>query len=254
MGIIFSLLAGCAQPEASTDKKTEQAEVELTISAAASLMDALNESKAVFEQKYPGMKLTYNFGGSGKLAQQITQGAPADLFLSASAKDMDRLQAKELLLADSRRDFARNELVLIAPQNSPLSIDSFDQIDPAAVRHFAIGEPASVPAGTYAKQVLQNLKLWEEIQPKLVFSSDVRQVLAYVESGDADVGVIYSSDAVIGKGIKVLATAQSQWHEPIVYPGAVLAASAHPAEAQRFLAFIMSEEGKRILQKYGFQT
>lgn len=235
-----------AQPAPSAEK------AELMISAAASLTDALNELKTSFETEHPNITLTYNFGSSGKLAQQIEQGAPTDLFLSASKKDMDKLQEKEQIVKDSRVDFAKNELVLIAGSNSTLAISSFEQIDPAKVQHFAIGEPESVPAGRYTKEVFENLKLWDKLKSKFVLGSDVRQVLTYVESGNADAGVVYSSDAVVAKNVKVLATAKPEWHKPIVYPGAVVAASKHQEEAKAFLAYLTSDKGKEVLKKYGF--
>lgn len=228
-------------------------EVELTISAAASLTDALNELKTSFESEHSTITLSFNPGGSGKLAQQIEQGAPSDVFLSASKIDMDKLQEGNLLLEDTRIDFATNELVLITNKEKPFNLSSFEDIDPATIDHFAIGEPESVPVGRYSKEVLETLKLWEPLQSKLVLSSDVRQVLTHVEMGNADIGVVYASDALISDKVKVVATAKPEWHDQIVYPGAVIADSKHPEEAKAFLAFLAGEQGKEILKKYGFK-
>ncbi|WP_027414668.1 molybdate ABC transporter substrate-binding protein [Aneurinibacillus terranovensis] len=260
---LFILLipAGCSNNEKTArlaGNKTSPGsapaqKTELMISAAASLTDALNEVKTSFEQEHPNIRLTYNFGSSGKLAQQIGQGAPADVFLSASNKDMDTLQAKNLIVKDSRVTFAKNELVLITNKDNPIHITSFKDIAPEKIQQFAIGEPQSVPAGRYTKEVLENLKLWDALQSKLVLGKDVRQVLTYVESGNADLGAVYATDTLVSKKVKVAAMAQTDWHTPIVYPGAVIANSAHPAEAKVFLAYLSSDKGKQLLKKYGFK-
>ncbi|SFJ01951.1 molybdate ABC transporter substrate-binding protein [Thermoflavimicrobium dichotomicum] len=248
--LILLLLFGCSASSSSSENASQ---VELRITAAASLTDALNELKASFEKEHPNIKLSFQFGSSGKLARQIEQGAPSDLFLSASKKDMDDLQSKKLVVEHSRVDFAQNELVLITPKDKSFSISSFEQIRPDQIQHFAIGEPESVPAGRYTKEALQKLKLWDKLEKKFVMGSDVRQVLAFVESGNAEMGIVYASDAQTAKNVKVLATAKPEWHKPIVYPGAIIAHSAHQKEAQTFLSYLNSEAGKQVLKKYGFK-
>ncbi|QTD43293.1 molybdate ABC transporter substrate-binding protein [Sporosarcina sp. Te-1] len=223
------------------------------VSAAASLTDALTELQKTFETEHPDIRLSFNFGSSGKLATQIEQGAPADVFLSASEQDMNRLEKANLIDKDSRIDFTNNTLVLIAEKNRKGGPNSFAAIDPSELQHLAIGEPESVPAGRYSKQVLEELGLWESLHGKLVFGSDVRQVLTHVEMGNADYGIVYSSDAAISKKVRVLATADEDWHAPIVYPGAVVKKTEHPEEAQAFLEFLTGEEGTIILRTYGFQ-
>ncbi|QRG69752.1 molybdate ABC transporter substrate-binding protein [Brevibacillus choshinensis] len=250
------LLSACSGTPSQSDKpapavQTDKAEI--MVSAAASLTDALNELKTTFETDHPGIVVTYNFGSSGKLAQQIGQGAPSDVFLSASAKDMNVLEEKQLIAKDTRQDFTKNELVLITGANSSVKIDSFEKLTDPALQHIAVGEPEAVPAGRYAKEVMDALKITDSLQGRLVYGSDVRQVLTFVESGNADVGIVYASDAAISKNVKVLATAKSEWHKPIVYPGAVVAASTHADAAKAFLSYLTSDKGKAILQKYGFQ-
>ncbi|MGE5703535.1 MAG: molybdate ABC transporter substrate-binding protein [Clostridia bacterium] len=232
--------------------KLANQKAELTIAAAASLTDALNELKTSFQAEFPQYALSYSFGSSGKLATQIQQGAPADVFLSASKKDMDTLQGENLIVANSRIDFAANRLVLIAPQNTKLPVAGFDKINPQAISHLALGNPESVPAGRYGKEVLESVKLWDKLQSKIVFASDVRQVLTYVESGNADLGVVYTSDALSSDQIKILAIAEEKWHKPIVYPGAVVASSKAAAQASVFLDYLNSEKGRLILSKHGF--
>ncbi|WP_153723630.1 molybdate ABC transporter substrate-binding protein [Sporosarcina cascadiensis] len=244
--ILSIFLVGCSESE-----KPEEAE--LLISAAASLTDALEDVNSTYEEQHEGVKLTYNFGSSGKLAANIENGAPSDVFLSASSKDMNDMEDKELILDGSRENFTSNVLVLIAHKDSDSRIDSFKDIDPADVDHFAVGEPESVPVGRYTKETLENLNLWEPLQTKLVMGSDVRQVLTYVEMGNADLGVVYSSDAFVSGDVKVLAESDPEWHAPIVYPGAVVKASKHPEAAQDFLDFLTSEKGEKALQEFGFK-
>ncbi|QUW20339.1 molybdate ABC transporter substrate-binding protein [Sporosarcina sp. Marseille-Q4063] len=237
---------GCT-PEDKEEKTT------LMISAAASLTDVLNELKPVFEDEYPSIELTFNFGGSGKLAQMIIQGAPSDVFLSASESDMDRLQVEDLILKETRVDFAENELVLIANKEQPVKVSSFNDINSAGVDHLAIGEPESVPVGRYTKQVLEGLNLWDSLQGSLVLGSDVRQVLTHVEMGNADAGIVYASDALRSEKVTIVATADSDWHEPIMYPGAVVSDTSNPDEAKEFLVFLASEKGQELLHKHGFK-
>ncbi|MEJ8545431.1 molybdate ABC transporter substrate-binding protein [Brevibacillus borstelensis] len=259
---LLLLTAGCStqtaqpqtqQPETAAPSTEKPPQVELTVSAAASLTDALNEIKPLFEQEHPGVTLTYVMGSSGKLATQIEQGAPADVFLSASKKDMDRLEEKQLIAKDSRTDFAKNTLVLVVGKESTLSVASFEDLSKEEIKHLAVGQPDSVPAGRYAKEALEHLKLWEPLTDRLVFGSDVRQVLTFVESGNAEAGIVYASDAAISEKVKVAATANEEWHKPIVYPGAVISSTKQAELAQDFIAYLGSEKGKEILQKYGFQ-
>lgn len=262
--VISIMLVGCS--DSSQSKKTDLSdqekpktdtqsteEVELLISAAASLTDALEDLKAVFEEEHEGVKVTYNFGSSGKLAANIENGAPSDLFLSASSKDMNDMEEKGLILAGSKENFTSNELVMIAHKDSDSTIDSFEAIDPEAIDHFAVGEPETVPAGRYTKETFENLNLWEPLQNKLVMGSDVRQVLTHVEMGNADYGIVYSSDAFVSDDVIVLAESNPEWHAPIVYPGAVVEASKHQGTAQEFLDYLTSDEGKNVLQKFGFK-
>lgn len=262
MAALCLMLTACSTtqsaPQANEPAKTETAQpeaakVELMISAAASLTDALNELKPQFETENPGTTLTFNFGGSGKLATQITQGAPSDVFLSASKKDMDGLEEKQLIVKDTRQDFTGNALVLVAGSDSSIAVTSFEELANASIKHIAAGEPETVPAGRYAKETFESLKLWDKLSGQMVFGSDVRQVLTFVESGNAEVGIVYSSDAVTSKNVKVLATAKPEWHKPIVYPGAVVSASKNQDAAKAFLTYLTSDKGKAILQKYGFQ-
>ncbi|MFS0574996.1 molybdate ABC transporter substrate-binding protein [Sporosarcina sp. 179-K 3D1 HS] len=248
--LFSSTLLGCSGGGSETSQTPK---VELMVSAAASLTDALTDIKRTYESRQEGVTLTFNFGSSGKLATQIEQGAPADVFLSASEKDMDGLEAKGLIVEHSRVDFTSNSLVLISAKESTLGIPSFPEINPRSIQHLAIGEPEAVPVGWYTKEVFEHLGLWEPLQDKLVLGSDVRQVLTHVEMGNADLGVVYSSDAAISDKVKVLAEANGEWHTPIVYPGAIIRESEHQQAAQAFLDYLISDDGEELLRKCGFQ-
>ncbi len=228
-----------------------QADTALLVSAAASLKDALEEIKPLYQKKNPGVNLTFNFGASGALLQQIEQGAPADIFISAAKRQMDTLDQKGALVPGTRTNLANNRLVLIVPNGSK-TVTGFMSLKKPEVKRISIGEPRSVPAGQYAEQVLQKLNLWNDVKPKLVYGNNVRQVLAAVESGNADAGLVYTTDARISNKVKAVATANDSDHSPIVYPMAVLKSSKNANAAGSFVRYLSSSEAKNVLRQYGF--
>jgi molybdate transport system substrate-binding protein len=247
--LTLALLAGCRAhtPAANTPPRAE-----LTVSAAVSLKDAFNEIGQLYETR-TGTKINFNFGASGVLQKQIEQGAPVDVFASAGEKQLDALAAQNLILADTRRDFARNTLVLITPADAPTRLDSFDRLAQDSVRKIAIGNPQTVPAGQYAQQLLTNLKLWDRVQAKLVLAEDVRQVLDYVTRGEVEAGLVYASDvAPTNTKVLIAARAPATAHDPILYPVAVVKDSPHADAARQFIALVLSPEGQSVLTKYGF--
>lgn len=253
MLMIAVLFAGCSNDEAGANKSNEQGEkTPLTISAAISLSDALDEIKANYEKDHP-VELTFNLGSSGKLAQQIQQGAPVDAFISANWDWMDVLESKDLVIAETRKDVVGNNIVLIAGKNSNIDYDSIEDINPAEVGQIAIGNPKSVPAGKYAEQTLRYLGKWEALKDNLILAKDVRQVLTYVETGNVDIGLVYQSDVRISDNINVLAVAGDKAHDPIVYPAAVTVDSEHQKAATEFVEYLESEKAQHILGKYGFK-
>lgn len=245
-------LVGCGTGN-SAQSSAQAAPTELTVSAAASLQNSLTEIQKVYTEKNPGVKLTFNFGASGPLQQQIEQGAPADVFISAGKKQMDALEKKNLIVKDSRVDLLGNVLVLIAGKDNT-SITSVQDLVKPGVGKIAVGTPKTVPAGQYAQESMTSLKLWDTLQPKLVMASDVTQVLSYVETGNADAGFVYKSDAQGSSKVKVVATVPENAHKPIVYPAAVIAASKNQQAAINFLKYLESPEGQQIFAKYGFKT
>ena len=231
------------QPPAAAD--------ELTVSAAISLKDALDEISHLYTAEHPGTDVHFNLGGSGTLQRQIEQGAPVDIFISASPKEMDSLESQGLLLPDTRKDLVRNSVVLIVPAGST-GVSGFQDLTKAAVKTVAVGEPQTVPAGKYAQEVLTHLGIYDQLKPKLVLAKDVRQVLTYVETGNADAGIVYATDAKISKKVTVVASAPAGSHSPVVYPGAVIKDSKNVAGAKAFLKFLGGEEAQAVFQKYGF--
>jgi molybdate transport system substrate-binding protein len=223
----------------------------ITVSAAASLQDVLGPIADAYTGRHHGAKIDFNFGGSGALARQIEDGAPVDVFLSASPEPMDRLAVRGLLLDGTRRDLLRSEIVLITPRDGA-DLPSFDALADSRVKLIAIGDPASVPAGQYGKQVLTSLGLWSRIQQKLVIAKDVRQVLSYVETGNADAGIVYGTDARRSPAVRVAAVAPESSHSPVVYPVAVLRAARDAAAARDFVAYLFGPEARAIFVAQGF--
>jgi molybdate transport system substrate-binding protein len=225
------------------------AETALTISAAASLKDALTKVQPLFSQTHPEVKLTFNFAGSGVLQQQIEAGAPVDVFISAAPQQLDALERNRRLLEGTRRNLLTNSLVLIAPKGSTLPRDIAGLTSPE-VRRIAVGDPKSVPAGAYAAEVLAALDLTARLAPKLVRLLDVRQVLTTVETGDAEAGFVYRSDAHSSEKVRVVAIAETR--SPIVYSVAVIAGTRHSAAAREFAAFLASEGARAVFAEAGF--
>lgn len=226
---------------------------ELTVSAAASLTNALPEIGQRFAQQHPGTKVIFNFAASGPLLQQIAQGAPVDVFASADQKTMNQAQEKGLIVPASRKDFVSNTLVLIVPQDSKFKVSGLKDLTRPEMKRVALGNPASVPVGRYTQEALTQAGLWEVLQPKLILGESVRQVLDYVSRGEVDAGFVFTTDAAIAQG-KVKTVTQVQGHQPIVYPVALVAASQKQASAQEFLNFLFAPESVAILSKYGFGT
>jgi molybdate transport system substrate-binding protein len=224
----------------------------LLISAAASLKDVLNKIEPSFEQRNHSVEGTYNFASSGTLQQQIEQGAPADIMISAASKQMDALEKKGLILQETRQNLLTNRLVLIVPNRSVLGIARFQQLAESRVKRIAIAEPNSVPAGQYAEELFGNLRILDILQPKFVLGNSVRNVLAAVESGNADAGVVYETDARLSERVKAVATASAKLHSPIVYPIAVLKRSKQPEAARAYVEFLKSNQASAIFKQYGF--
>lgn len=247
MILISGIITGCGQEQASEPEE----QVNLTIAAAASLKDAAEELKTVYCNEHQNVNITYNFASSGTLQKQIEEGAPCDLFISAGKKQMDAIAEKDLIIKETRKDLLGNDIVLITGNDKNLS--GFEGLADDGIEKISIGTPETVPAGKYAKEALTSLNLWDEIESKIVFAKDVRQVLTYVETGNVDAGLVYSSDAIQGKNIKVVSSAPADSHQPIVYPVAVLKRTQYEKEVTDFENFLFTETAGQIFEKSGFK-
>jgi molybdate transport system substrate-binding protein len=231
----------------------------ITVSAAISLKNALDELGPIFQVQQhrknggSGTAVTYNYGSSGTLARQIEQGAPVDVFFSAAEKQIDELAAQGLIVTDTRRDLAGNALVLIAPAQST-ALHNFQDLTGSAVKTIALGETSTVPAGMYARQTLEHLGLFAAVEKKIVYAKDVRAVLTYVETGNADAGMVYQTDANASKKVRVIAIAPADSHDPILYPAAVLRDSKNKPAARAFLEFLQGPDARAVFQKFGFTS
>lgn len=223
---------------------------ELIVSAAASLTNAFTAIKPGFEVAHPGTTLTFNFAASGTLLNQIAQGAPVDVFVSADMKSMDDAIAKNLVNKATSTVFARNELVLAVPGTAATAMSLVD-LGKAEVKRIGVGNADTVPAGRYARRVLEKANLWEPLQPKLIMAESVRQVLDYLQRGEVDAGFVYATDASQAKG-KVAVATIIPMDKPVLYPVAVTAGAQNKEEAAKFIAYIGGTEGQAVLATFGF--
>jgi molybdate transport system substrate-binding protein len=225
----------------------------LVVFAAASTTEALGEALERFEAA-TGVPTVASFAASSTLATQIARGAPADLYVSADADWMDHLAAAGALRADTRRDLLGNRLVLVTAAGSDFACDPSAGCDLAAALgtgRLAIGDPAHVPAGRYARQALQSLGQWDAVAPKLAPAADVRGALALVARGETPAGIVYATDAALLDDVRVVAALPADSHAPVVYPVAVVADSTHP-QAERLLGFLAGPEARAIFARHGF--
>jgi molybdate transport system substrate-binding protein len=228
---------------------------EITVSAAISLKEAFTELGKTFEAGQKGSRVQFNFGASGDLVRQILAGAPVDVFASAGLKEMDEMDQKGFMAPGTRVNFAGNTVVLAVPAAAAFPLEKFSDLTRPEVKKIAIGNPATVPAGRYAEQVLKKLNLWDPLKDKLVFAENVRQVLDYVARGEVDAGLVYATDALTrARDLKKIIPAPEGSHQPVVYPIAAVKGTKNEGLARAFIAWVISSEGKRILERYGFKT
>lgn len=226
---------------------------ELTVSAAASLTSAFTEVARRYEAQYPDVRVLLNFGASGSLLQQISMGAPVDVFASADQETMDRAVQKDLIRSEGRHDFAGNALVVAVPVDSHLTIESLAALRRPEVGRIALGTAAIVPAGRYARRALQDAGHLDALSDKLIDTQNVRQALDYVARGEVDAAFVYRTD-VLAMPERVREAFVVPLVIAIRYPIAPVAASKQPDEAARFIAFVRSDEGQGLLRRHGFQA
>jgi molybdate transport system substrate-binding protein len=251
---IFSLLATAGLAFAALAPANAEAprKPELLVFAAASLTDVLGELSPAFE-KESGIAVKISFAASSALARQIEGGAAADVFVSADPEWMDYLQTRQLLAEASRRDLVGNRLVLIAPADSKVELriaPQFELVAALGEGRLSTGDPDTVPAGKYAKAALSSLGVWESVERKLVRAENVRSAMMYVSRGEAPLGIVYSSDALVDPKVRVVGTFPEKSHPPITYPASAMKA-AKPAAAS-YLEYLGSKEAAATWKRFGF--
>ncbi len=224
---------------------------DLVVAAASSLTNAFTEIGEQFQQANPGAKVLNTFSASGKLAAQVAEGAPIDVFASADQKAMDKAQDSGAIDTASRKDFARNQVVLIVPTKDPLGIKTVKDLASDKVTRVAFGNPGSVPVGRYTQASLEKSGDWDMVKKHEVLGQNVRQALNYVARGEVDAGFVFATDAAIKPDeVRVVQTLESP--VPVLYPMALVKRDARSSLAQKYVDYVHSDKGQAVLAKYGF--
>lgn len=239
------------EKESETEEENQAEEVELHILAAASMTDVMNEIADKYKEDHPEITLTFSFDSSGTLQTQIEEGAPADVFISAALKQMNELKDQELMDEDSIIELLENKVVLIKPKGSELDISSFEDVASDKVEMVAIGN-SDVPVGQYTQTIYESLELWDQIQAKANYATNVRQVLDWVATENADCGIVYATDAAIEPEVEIICEAPEGSCTPAIYPAGIVKDSEYPEEAEAFMDFLKTDDVKEIFEKYQF--
>lgn len=252
MTAIFIISLVLVTAACSSETVSKSGPAVLTISAASSLKEVLEEIGSEFQKEYPDIELRFNLGASGALKQQIEQGAPADLFISASPEKYAELVDRDYIhIGDS---IVTNELVLITAKEASFEIEQLSDLTKNDIEKIAIGTPDVVPAGTYAEQALNHEGIYQMLSQKLVLAKDVRQVLRYVETENVQAGFVYKTDALTSEKVKIAATIDAESHAPIKYPAGILDRTEHKTEALLFFEFLKGEKAAKLWTEYGFDV
>ncbi|MCR4318157.1 MAG: molybdate ABC transporter substrate-binding protein [Planctomycetes bacterium] len=250
LAVVLAIRGGWLWDDASTPES--EAKPRIVVFCAASVEPAMYEILLGYEKAHE-VEIAVSAASSGTLARQIESGARCEIFISANSEWMDFVAEKNLIDVSSRVDLLRNSLVLVRNADFDFSLDF--ETSAEALRsyddHLAIGDPAGVPAGKYAKEALTNLGLWSALEPRFVFAADVRSALMYVERGEAPLGIVYQSDALASKHVRVVDEFPASSHSRIVYPAALM--KEHSDEAESFFEYLSSSEAKDAFAKFGFE-
>ena len=235
------------------DQQQGSQPTQINVAAAASLTEAFTDIEKEFEAENSNIDIVYNFAASGTLRTQI-EAAPetADVFASAAQDQMDMLASKGFVYNDTREDFVENSLVMITPSGNALGLIGMQDLTKTEVEKISMGNPDTVPAGKYAKEGLTNAGLWDNVSRKTLLAENVKQALVYVETGEAEAGFVFSTDASSAKNGSIEVIASVPVTTPITYPIAVVSATQHKDDSQMFIDFVTGEKGKSILEQYGF--
>ena len=241
------------EAESKAEAKADLGEQSILVAAAASLKNAYeDELIQMFEEQYPGVTVEGTYDSSGKLQTQIEEGLEADVFMSAATKQMKALDEEGMIASDTIVNLLENKIVLIVPTGRDSKMDSFEKIGDAA--SIALGDPESVPAGQYAKEAVTNLNVWDSIQDKVSFGTNVTEVLNQVAAASADAGIVYATDAA-SKADQVTVVAEApegSLEKKVIYPVAVVKATAHEDAAKAFVDFLQTPEAIAVFESYGF--
>lgn len=253
----FIMMTGCANsngsisPQAGISASAEEPET-ILVAAAASLQYSLeDELIPMFQEKYPYITVEAAYDSSGKLQTQIEEGLQADVFFSAAMKQMEALAEKDMVVKESITELLENKIVLIVPEDSEGQITSFEEIIQGDM--IAVGDPQSVPAGQYAKEALTSLGIWNQVESKASFGTNVTEVLNWVKEGSADAGIVYATDAAFTDQVKVVDEApKGSLAQKVIYPVGIVSTSEHKEAALLFLEFLQSKEAMAVFESYGF--
>lgn len=248
----LTIFTACGNRNIEEESTTLEA-VELNISAASSLREAMPEIMEAYTSQHPNVTFIGTYDSSGNLQTQIEAGAPCDVFVSAANKQMTTLDENGFIISSSKINLLQGKLVLIVPSESTLNLESFEDVAKENVELVAIGDNTSTPVGQYTQTVLTNLGIWDKVSQKINFGTNVANVLAWVESGDVDCGFVYATDAATSDKVTIICEAPASSAEPIVYPAAVIKTSENEQAAQEFLSFLKSDTAVSIFEKYGFE-
>lgn len=255
LALTASVLTGCSTASVGDESLENTEKTELVIAAAASLKEATADIESIFEEKNQNIDLVFTYGASGSLQQQIEQGSPTDVFVSAGSKQMDMLDNEGLLLDGTKQDLLTNKVVLITPKDKT-DLTSFEDLNSDKVIQIGFGEPSTVPVGQYTEETLENLGILDSVKNsgKVVYAKDVKEVLTWVETGNVDAGVVYETDAKTSNSVNIVCEAPENSHDEIIYPVAIIEDSKNIEGAKEFIEFLNSDEGKAIFKEYGFTT
>jgi molybdate transport system substrate-binding protein len=263
LGIIISAMllfsaAGCSlsgksSSQASNSSSSATKSTELTVFAATSLTESLNELKTKYEASNSNVKIVFNFDSSGTLQKQIESGAEPDIFISAAKKQTDALEKGGYLVDGTRKDILKNTVVLIVPNDSSKGITSFEDCATDKVKLIALGN-SDVPVGQYSEEIFNNLKIWDKVSAKSSLGTNVKEVLSQVENASADCGVVYKTDAISSKSVKIACTASEGTHSPVVYPAALVKTTKNKDAAKAFLDYLSTDEAQKVFETAGFTS
>ncbi|KGX84927.1 molybdate ABC transporter substrate-binding protein [Pontibacillus marinus] len=237
------VLTSCNQQDPSSQQTS------LRISAASSLTTVMKEIKKQYQKKHPEQEITIQYASSGTLAHQLIQGAPSDLYISASERWMDKVVQEGLIQQKDVQPLLKNRLILASYEGKNIKIS---QLADEAIDQFAMGDPESVPAGAYAKQALEHVKVWRAVKDKAVYGKNVRQVASYIQSQNVEAGFVYQSDVQALKGVTELQVIPEEYHEPVTYPMGIINESQESSLMEGFIKYLKGPEAKKVFQSYGF--